>query len=98
MGHNIEQGPGDCRLLKFKGFVEFVPILLKLIVCVNENTNKKYQILVESLAAGLWRENIMLTLRSMQFCGGGGGVGDSNLANFQATRVLLIPNCTSKIA
>jgi hypothetical protein len=34
MGHNIEQGAGggDCRLLKFKGFVASVPRLLKLIV------------------------------------------------------------------
>jgi hypothetical protein len=37
MGHNIEQGEGggDCRLLKFQGFVASVPRLLKLIVVYN---------------------------------------------------------------
>jgi hypothetical protein len=36
---------------------------------LNENTNKSKQILVESLGrTGLWRENMMLILISIQFC------------------------------
>ena len=29
----LNRGRGDCRLLKFKGFVASVPRLLKLIIC-----------------------------------------------------------------
>jgi hypothetical protein len=57
---------------------------------LNENTNKSTK----------WRENMMLTLRSIQFC----HANNKQVLwlvqfwqDFQTSQVLLIPNCTSNI-